>query len=111
MSTLRCFLSVGGSILLIAGILGSVGVFGPTPDQSIFGAWWWFSRAENWAYIISGMLLITLRFTPCFVQRTVIMILGWFWFALFFYTLFETTWFDIHFERPMDSFFPLAFGL
>jgi hypothetical protein len=34
----RQFLIVGGAVLVLVGVLGFVGVIGPTPSDSIFGA-------------------------------------------------------------------------
>lgn len=49
------FLQVGGVVLLLVGILGFVGVIGPTPQRSLFGAAWYFDNAENWAHTVLGI--------------------------------------------------------
>ena len=49
------FLTIGGVVLLLVGILGMVGIIGPTPDQSIFGDAWWFDSAENIAHTVLGI--------------------------------------------------------
>ena len=52
------FLKYGGIVLLLVGILGFVGVIGPTPDRGLFGSAWNFSPVENWAHTILGIVAL-----------------------------------------------------
>jgi hypothetical protein len=52
------FLQVGGAVLVVVGILGYVGVLGPTIEQSIFGSFWWFDNAENVAHTVLGVVAL-----------------------------------------------------
>ena len=52
------FLTVGGWILVVVGILGMVNVLGPTESASIFGSAWWFDGAENWAHLVLGVVAL-----------------------------------------------------
>jgi ABC-type Fe3+-siderophore transport system permease subunit len=40
------FLTIGGAVLLLVGILGFIGIIGPDAN-SIFGSAWYFDNAEN----------------------------------------------------------------
>jgi|SRR6185295_10892699 len=51
----KFFLTVGGAALLALGILGFIGIIGPTPGQSIFGSLWWFDNGENIAHTVLGV--------------------------------------------------------
>ncbi|MBI4096924.1 MAG: hypothetical protein HY428_00720 [Candidatus Levybacteria bacterium] len=56
--TPRGFLSLGGVVLVLVGVLGYVGIIGPTPDQSLFGTFWWFDNAENFAHTVLGVVAL-----------------------------------------------------
>lgn len=71
------FLTLGGAVLLLVGILGYVGVIGPTPDQSIFGSFWWFDNAENLAHTVLGVAGLAAAFLfPATWQKALVIILG-----------------------------------
>lgn len=71
------FLTIGGIVLILVGILGFVGVIGPTPEQSIFGNAWWFDRAENWAHLVLGIVGVLAAFVlPANLQKPLVMLLG-----------------------------------
>src|SRR5438309_93341 len=53
------FLTYGGWILVIVGILGFF-LIGPTPEKSIFGGTWWFDNPENWAHLVLGVVALLL---------------------------------------------------
>ncbi|MBI2442449.1 MAG: DUF4383 domain-containing protein [Candidatus Levybacteria bacterium] len=57
--TPRGFLTVGGVILVLLGLLGFV-VIGPTPQQSLFGDFWWFDNVENVAHLLLGVVALAL---------------------------------------------------
>ncbi len=50
------FLTLGGIVLVLVGVLGFIGVIGPTPEASLFGEAWWFDNAENWAHLVLGVV-------------------------------------------------------
>lgn len=52
------FLTLGGIVLVLVGILGYVGVLGPTAEDSLFGAGWWFDNSENLAHLVLGIAAI-----------------------------------------------------
>ena len=56
------FLLWGGVVLVVVGLLGYLGVIGPTPEQSIFGSAWWFDNAENVAHTVLGLVAIGASF-------------------------------------------------
>lgn len=74
------FLLIGGVVLVLVGILGMVGVIGPTAERSIFnkmGLDWWFDPGENWAHLILGVVgLIAAFVLPGGLQRPLVMLLG-----------------------------------
>lgn len=71
------FLTVGGIVLALVGILGFIGIIGPTAEQSIFGTPWYFDNAENWAHLVLGIVAIAAAFIlPMMAQRMLVMIVG-----------------------------------
>lgn len=59
--TPKGFLSVGGIILVVIGILGFF-LIGPTEDTSIFGGAWWFDNVENWAHLVLGIVALVVAY-------------------------------------------------
>lgn len=71
------FLVVGGIVLLLVGILGFIGVIGPTGADSIFGDAWYFDNAENYAHTILGIVALIAAFAlPASLQKPLVMIVG-----------------------------------
>lgn len=56
--TPKGFLTVGGVVLVLVGVLGFIGVIGPTSQQSVFGELWWFDNAENVAHTVLGVVAL-----------------------------------------------------
>jgi len=52
------FLLIGGAVLVLVGILGFLGIIGPTAEDSIFGGNWFFDNGENWAHLILGIVAL-----------------------------------------------------
>lgn len=52
------FLQVGGVVLVLLSILGFIGVIGPTPEQSLFGEFWFFTQPENVAHLVLGIVAL-----------------------------------------------------
>jgi hypothetical protein len=97
------FLMWGGVVLLLVGILGFIGVIGPTPDKSLFGDFWWFDNGENWAHTILGIVAIIASMSlGAAAQKSLTMVVGVV--ALFFglYNFFNTDFYGANLESPAD---------
>ena len=71
------FLIVGGAVLLLVGILGAVGVIGPTAEDSLFGSMWWFDYYENVAHTVLGIVALIAAFVlPHSAQKPLVMLVG-----------------------------------
>jgi hypothetical protein len=71
------FLVIGGIVLVLVGILGFVGVIGPTADQSIFKEMWWFDNTENWAHTILGIVALIAAFVfPARTHKPLVIVVG-----------------------------------
>lgn len=53
--TLKQFVFIVGAITLAEGVLGFIGVSGPTPADSPFGNAWYFDNMENLVHTIYGI--------------------------------------------------------
>ncbi|MBI5135227.1 hypothetical protein HZA86_03265 [Candidatus Uhrbacteria bacterium] len=70
------FLQIGGAVLLLVGILGFIGVIGPTPD-SLFGAAWFFDNAENIAHTVLGVVAVAASMgVPSSGQKPLVIAVG-----------------------------------
>lgn len=64
-------------MLFIVGLLGFFGVIGPTTESSIFGSFWWFDNAENWAHLVLGIVAIAASFVlGDSLQRGLVLVVG-----------------------------------
>ncbi len=111
--TPRGFLSVGGTVLVLVGILGYVGVIGPTPDQSIFGTFWWFDNAENLAHTVLGVvaLLAVYMVKDAAVHRFLVLAVGALALVVGLYNLVgEVQVLDANLESPADLVLHLVVG-
>jgi ABC-type transport system involved in cytochrome c biogenesis permease subunit len=71
------FLTIGGIILVLVGILGMMGPIGPTAADSIFGSFWWFDSVENWAHLVLGIVALIAAFVlPGNLQRILVILVG-----------------------------------
>ncbi|MBX4216096.1 hypothetical protein KW797_04050 [Candidatus Parcubacteria bacterium] len=74
---LKQFLQLGGTVLVCIGILGFLGIVGPTQDDSLFGAVWWFDKAENWANLLVGILFLGASFILSSAsQKPLVLVIG-----------------------------------
>lgn len=110
----KSYLKIVGVILFVLAVLGFVGgLIGPTPEQSIFGSVWFFNSAENWVYLIVGVVGFILAFTLSDRnQKIVAVILGLIFIVLGLYSLTgRTEFWGLHLENPMDTALYLVLGV
>src|SRR3989304_5698268 len=99
--TAKGFLQIGGAVLLLVGILGYVGIIGPTAADSIFGDAWWFDNAENLAHTVLGVVGILASFVlPMGLQKTLVLLLGLVGILVAGYNLTSTTLLGANLENP-----------
>ena len=107
------FLQIGGVVLILVGILGFVGVIGPTAESSIFGSAWWFDNAENWAHLVIGIVgFIAAYALGAGLQRPLVMLLGIVGVLVGLASFFGYTMLlGANLENPADSLLHLLVGL
>lgn len=106
------FLLIGGAVLVLVGILGFVGVIGPTADRSIFGSTWWFDQGENWAHLILGIVGLIAAFAfPASLQKPLVVLLGAVGILVALYNVFRTDLLGANLESPADLLLHLAVGV
>ena len=106
------FLKVGGVVLVLVGILGFVGVLGPTIADSIFGATWWFDNGENWAHLILGIVGLIAAFTlSAGMQKTLVMLLGVIGVLVAIWNVFSTDFLGANLEQHADTILHLVVGV
>lgn len=108
----RQFLQVAGVVLVLVGVLGMVGVIGPTPEQSIFGPTWWFDGAENIAHLVLGVAgLAAAYILPAMLQRYLVIALGVLGVVVGLYSLvLSPTLLGANLENPADTLLHLVVG-
>lgn len=71
------FLKIGGWALIVLAVLGFVGIIGSTPNQSIFGSYWWFDSSENWAHLVLGIISVGAAYTVSSdIQSVLVYVVG-----------------------------------
>ena len=107
------FLQVGGTVLLVVGLLGMFGILiGPTSEQSIFGSAWWFDAGENWAHLVLGLVALIAAFTfPANVQKPLVIAVGILGLVVAVYNIFSTSLLGANLESPADLVLHLVVGL
>lgn len=109
--TPKKFLQIGGAVLVLVGILGFIGVIGPTADKSIFGNFWWFDGAENIAHTVLGIVGILASIVlPNSMQKTLVMILGIVGVLVGLYNIISMELLGAHLESPADLVLHLVVG-
>ncbi len=108
----RFFLTVGGAALLLLGILGFIGVIGPTPDKSLFGSNWWFDSGENLAHTVLGIAgLASLYVLPAKWQTYLVGALGVLGVGVGLYSgVVATALLGSSLENPADTLLHLVVG-
>ncbi|MEK7605537.1 MAG: DUF4383 domain-containing protein [Patescibacteria group bacterium] len=113
--TPRGFLTVGGVILVLVGVLGMVGVIGPTPDKSLFGAFWWFDSAENVAHLVLGIVALAAVYLikDAGVHKLLVILVGLLGLVVGLYNLMgdNTMLLGASLESPADLVLHLAIGV
>lgn len=106
------FLIIGGIILLLIGILGYIGVIGPTPEKSIFGASWYFDNAENLAHTVLGIAGLIAAFVfPSMWQKYLVVLLGIIGLLVGLYSLvISSSFLGANLENPADTILHLVVG-
>ncbi len=68
------FLTIGGIVLVLVGVLGFIGIIGPTPGKSLFGQAWWFDNGENIAHTVLGVVALAAAFMASAEQQRMLSI-------------------------------------
>jgi len=90
-----------GYIGIILGILGFIHVLGPTPQNSIFGSYWWMSSQINLIYIIGGIVSL---FTAYVLSESIVQIVTYGIAILaFFGGLYGLFWAPAVFSVPLEG--------
>lgn len=106
------FLLVGGIVLILVGILGFMGVIGPTENDSLFGATWWFDNGENWAHLLIGIVALIAAFAlPMSGQKPLVMIVGVVALLIGLYSIFQNKFLGANLENPADTLLHLVIGV
>ncbi|MBM3257330.1 MAG: hypothetical protein FJY98_03330 [Candidatus Liptonbacteria bacterium] len=106
------FLQIGGVVLVLVGILGFVGVLGPTADKSIFGEGWWFDNAENWAHLVIGIIaLIAVYAIGAEAQKPLVVVVGVVAVLAGLYSIFQPALLGANLENPADTILHLVVGV
>lgn len=114
--TTKSFLIWGGWMLVLLAVLGVIGVIGPSPEESLFGATWYFNGRENLVRLALGVLcLIAAVAAPRPLQRLLVGAIALAYLALgaasFFLPANEPLFMGLTLEDPYDSILHLVLGL
>lgn len=110
--TPKGFLQTGGVVLVLVGILGFVGVIGPTEQDSLFGSFWWFDNAENWAHLVIGLVALLASFAlGAGSQKTLVKVVGWVGVLIGLYSIFNQQFLGANLQNPADTILHLAVGI
>lgn len=104
------FLTIGGAVLVIVGLGGMVGILGPTPDTSIFGSFWWFDDAENWAHLVLGVAGLAIAFSLPALQAPVTLLVGILALIAGVSGFIRPDFLGANLENPADNILHLAVG-
>lgn len=106
------FLLIGGIVLVLVGVLGFMGIIGPTSERSLFGSNWWFDMPENWTHLVIGIVGIIGAFIlPAGLQKAVVLLLGVFGVVVGIYSaLGNANFLGANLENPADTVLHIAVG-
>ena len=105
------FLVLGGIILIVVGLAGMYGIIGPTANQSIFGANWWFDNAENWAHLVLGVAALVVAFALGGFAGVVTLLVGILGVLVALYNLSSSSLLGANLESPADLVLHLVVGV
>lgn len=110
------FLIIGGIVLILVGIAGSIGIIGPTPEDSLFGSSWYFDNGENWAHTILGVVALIAVFAfPAGLQGGITLLVGLIAFLVgiggFMLSDTPPNFFGANLENPLDNILHIAIGI
>ncbi len=106
------FLLIGGLVLVLVGLLGFLGIIGPTAEQSVFGSAWWFDNAENWAHLVLGVVaLLAWKFLKAGNQKTLTLLVGVLALLVGVYNFTSTSLLGANLENPTDMVLHLVIGV
>lgn len=109
------FLKIGGVVLVLVAVLGFIGVIGPTSD-TLFGGYWYFDNAENWAHLVLGIAALVAAFWfPASFNKMLVMVLGVIGVLVGLYSLFGpmpegATLMGAMLQNPTDTLLHLVVG-
>jgi len=105
------FLQIGGAVLVLVGILGFTGVIGPTASDSIFGDFWWFDNAENWAHLVLGIVALGASFAlGARSQKPLVLVVGVVAVLVALYGFVNPMLLGANLENPADTVLHLVVG-
>lgn len=85
---IRNFLLYCGVFLVLLGILGYIGITGPSIEKSIFGQRWWFDNPENLVHFVIGVVsLVSIYTVSSKMQRNLVFFIGVFATTAVFYNM------------------------
>ena len=105
------FLQIGGIILVLVGVLGFF-LIGPTEEQSILGAAWWFDTYENWAHVVLGIVALVAAYglKDAAMQKGLVMIVGIVALLVGIWGFFSPSLLGANLENPLDNILHLVVG-
>lgn len=106
------FLTIVGAVLVLVGVLGFVGVLGPTENQSVFGSLWWFDTGENVAHTVLGLVALGAAFVlDAKMQRMLTMVFAVVTVFFGLYGFVSANAFGLaNLESPLDNILHLGIG-
>lgn len=105
------FLQAGGALFVLLGILGFTGVLGPTADQSVFGTAWWFDDAENWAFLVLGIVSLGASFVlSASIHKPLVLVIGALAVLVGIWGFVNPELLGANLENPADNVLHLAIG-
>ena len=107
----KTFLTYGGWVLVIVGILGFF-LIGPT-EASLFGNSWWFDNAENWAHLVLGVVALLLVYVVKNneLNKWVTILVGLFALIATVSGFLNPNFLGANLENPLDNILHLVVGV
>ena len=99
---------------MLVGLLGFIGVIGPSSDASIFGSAWWFDNGENWAHLILGIVALAFAYgvKSESAQKNIVILVGVLaLIATVSGFLLGSNFLGANLENPLDNILHLVIGV